>query len=85
MTLTKNSIKMKGQSFIDKKARMHNKNDMSIGVLVRTTKLTAHNNSEMARQTNDQGEFSRAKATRNRQLHIFRTLWARLKKTLLHK
>jgi hypothetical protein len=43
---------------------------MSIGVSVRTIKFAARNNSIGVRQTNDQREFSGAKATRNPQLHI---------------
>jgi hypothetical protein len=34
----------------------------------------------MARQINDQREFSEAKLTRNRQLTIAQTLWAMLKR-----
>ncbi len=43
---------------------------MSIGVSVRTTKPAASNNGGVARQTNDQREFSEAKATRKPQLYI---------------
>jgi hypothetical protein len=47
----------------------HNKNYMSIAVFVLTKSRVALNNSGVARQTNDQREFSGAKATRN-PLHI---------------
>jgi hypothetical protein len=48
-----------------------NKNYMSIAVSLLTTCRVARNNGGAARQTNDQREFSGAKATSNRQLHIF--------------
>ena len=47
-----------------------NKNALSIGVSVQTTKFVARNNGIAARQTNNQREFSKAKAIRNRQLHL---------------
>ena len=46
---------------------------MSIAVSVLTTGRVARNNDGAARQTNDQREFSEAKATRSRQLHIVST------------
>ena len=49
---------------------VHNKNYMSIGVSVRTTKSASCNNGIGVRQTNDQREFSEAITARSRQLHI---------------
>ncbi len=46
---------------------------MSIAVSVLTAGCVARNNDGAARQTNDQREFSEAKATRSRQLHIVST------------
>lgn len=42
-----------------------NKNFMSIAVSLLTTSCVARNSGGAVRQTNDQSEFSKAKATRN--------------------
>lgn len=49
---------------------------MIIAVSVLIAEFAAHNSGSVARQTNDQGEFSVPKTSRSRQLHIFTERYA---------